>query len=63
MSRWHLLAWSVSARCWSGQIGTDGGSPVMLRFRFPNLPRRNLWNESGELSLTQLGDDILLDVE
>lgn len=35
----------------------------MLRFRVPNLPRRNLWNESGELSLTQLGDDMLLDVE
>lgn len=67
MSRWQSLAWPVSARCWNGQIvrvtGTDGASSVILRSRVPNVPRRNPKSESEGLSLTQLGDDILLDVE
>lgn len=65
-SRWQSLACPVPARCWNRQIarvtGSDGGSPVILRSRVPNLPRKNLRDESGGLSLTQLGDDKQLDM-
>lgn len=44
--------------------GTDGVRPCYCGARprdRPYLPRRNLDNESDGLSLTELGDDILLD--